>query len=185
MLSVAVRNLLPAVTLALMLATLGCAGGPQIRPVAARPVVVSGPVGTTESVGYLIDLDIENAGTKDIPLERFDYVFEVPGVGRFDGRWSAFLTLPPKSVRRFTIPASMVVPADIGEQIAPETDVPWYLEGSLRYQSSGFLAQLLFDAGIRRPAAPFSGSGTFRLERSPQTVPPPTDADDQPDPDST
>jgi hypothetical protein len=39
------------------------------------------------------------------------------------------------------------------------------MDGTIRYQAPGLFGQILFDAGIRRPAEPFSGSGTFRLER--------------------
>ena len=162
---------LPAILLflALTLGTSGCGSAPLIRPVAARPVMVAGVEGAPDAAGFVVDIDLENAGTKDIPLERFDYVFAVEGVGRFEGRWAAFLTLPPGTTRRVTIPASIPLPADVTADIDLDSDIGWSMDGGLRYQAPGLLGRILFDAGIRRPSAPFSGSGTFRLQRPPQT----------------
>ncbi len=161
--------------LALALGMAGCGAAPRIRPVAARPVVVAGAEGAADAAGFLVDIDLENTGSKDIPLERFDYAFEVDGIGRFEGRWAAFLTLPPGTVKRVTIPASMPLPPDTATRVELATDIAWSIDGGLRYQAPGLLGRILFDAGIRRPSEPFSGSGTFRLERSPQPEPAPTD----------
>lgn len=157
------------VTIALLVA--GCGAAPKVRPVAARPVVVAGPEGTPDAAGYLVDIELENTGEDDIPLERFDYVFEVEGVGRFSGRWVAFLTLPPGSRKRIEIPASMPLPADLAQQVDLSEPIVWRIDGGLRYQAPGLLGRILFDAGIRRPSKGFSGSGTFRLTPPAQTDP--------------
>jgi hypothetical protein len=158
---------IPSILLLLIVIT-GCGTAPRIRPVSARPVVVAGVVGDPDAAGYLIDIDLENTGSKDIPLERFDYTFEVEGVGRFEGRWAAFLTLPPGGVKRVVIPASMPLPKELDRRVDLAGDIAWRLEGGLRYQAPGLFGRILFDAGIRRPSEPFSGSGTFHLERPPQ-----------------
>ena len=165
MMPAAVRNTFAIALLSCPLAGSGCGSAPRVHPISARPVVVAGPVGAADAAGFLIDLDLENPGDKDIPLERFDYAFEVPDVGRFEGRWAAFLTLPPKTTRRVTIPASMRLHADVAAEVDPSRDITWFMDGTIRYQAPGLFGQILFDAGIRRPAEPFSGSGTFRLER--------------------
>jgi hypothetical protein len=153
------------------LASSGCGSAPRIRPIAARPVVVAGVAGDPEAAGFLVDIELENVGRKDIPLERFDYAFEVQGVGRFEGRWAAFLTLPPGSVKRVTIHASMPLPTGMADRVELSSDFSWSIDGGLRYQAPGLLGRILFDAGIRRPSEPFSGSGTFRVDRPAQTDP--------------
>ncbi len=160
--------------LALTLGGSGCGSAPLIRPMAARPVVVAGAEGAPDAAGFLLDIELENAGTRDIPLERFDYVFAVEGVGRFEGRWAAFLTLPPGTTRRVTIPASMPLPADLATEVDLRSNIPWTIDGGLRYQAPGLFGRILFDAGIRRPSASFSGSGTFRLQQPPQSDAPGT-----------
>jgi len=164
--------------LAALLITLGIAGchsAPQVRPISARPVVVAGAEGAPDAAGFLVDIDLENVGSEDIPLERFDYAFSVAGVGRFEGRWAAFLTLPPGSVKRVTIPASMPLSPEIADRVDLTADIAWSIDGGLRYQAPGFIGRILFDAGIRRPSEPFSGSGTFRLRQPSQTDPDVTD----------
>jgi hypothetical protein len=155
----------------IVVAATGCDTAPRVRPVSARPVVVAGVLGDPDAAGFLVDIDLENVGTKDIPLERFDYAFEVQGVGRFEGRWAAFLTLPPGSVKRVTIPASMPLPTGMADRVDLSSDFTWSIDGGLRYQAPGLLGRILFDAGIRRPSEPFSGSGTFRVDRPAQTDP--------------
>lgn len=149
----------------------GCGSAPRIRPLAARPVVVAGTEGAPDAAGYLVEIELENRGSDDIPLERFDYVFEVEGVGRFDGRWGAFLTLPPGTTRRVEIPASMPLPPDLATRMDLTGPISWTIDGGLRYQAPGLIGRILFDAGIRRPSAGFSGSGTFRLSPPAQTDP--------------
>jgi hypothetical protein len=167
----AVRFLLRLMALLAVLGATGCDSAPRVRPVSARPVVVAGIEGDPDAAGFLVDIDLENVGSKDIPLERFDYAFEVEGVGRFEGRWVAFLTLPPGVVTRITIPASMPLPAGFAGRADLSSEFSWFIDGGLRYQAPGLLGRILFDAGIRRPSAPFSGSGTFRVDRPAQTDP--------------
>ncbi len=167
----AVRFLSCFAAVLIALAAAGCDSAPRIRPVSARPVVVAGVLGDPDAAGFLIDIDLENVGKKDIPLERFDYAFEVQGVGRFEGRWAAFLTLPPGTVKRVTIPASMPLPTRVDDRDDLSIDFSWSIEGGLRYQAPGLIGRILFDAGIRRPSESFSGSGTFRVDRPAQTDP--------------
>ncbi|MEC8320356.1 MAG: hypothetical protein VX012_03030 [Planctomycetota bacterium] len=172
----------------------GCGSAPQVRPLAARPVVVAGPEGSPDAVGFRIDLEVSNPGDEDIPLERFEYTFQVDGVGRFEGRWAAFRTLGPDASATITIPASMPLPTDLERRVDLEDKFRWSIDGGVRYQAPGLLGQILFDAGVRRPNQPFSGSGTFRLvrpagsesgreeatdERGPDAAPDPTAESDQ------
>lgn len=166
----------------MLVSVVGCGAAPRIEPLTARPVVVAGEEGAPDAAGFLIEIDLRNVGREDIPLERFDYVFDVEGVGRFEGRWVAFLTLPPDTTRRATIPASMPLPADLADRVDLDGDIAWTIDGGLRYQAPGLLGRILFDAGIRRPTEGFSGSGTFRL--APPDRPDAKDGKIPPDPTS-
>ncbi|MCP4835180.1 MAG: LEA type 2 family protein [Phycisphaera sp.] len=157
----------------------GCGAGPQVTTLGARPIVVAGAEGSPDAAGYRIDLEILNPSDEDMPLERIEYTFIVRDVGRFNGRWAAFRTIPPGDSVMLTIPASTALPLELGNRVDLDGDFRWRIEGGVRYQAPGLLGQILFDAGVRRPTEPFSGSGTFRLDRPAE--PEPSTGDSSPD----
>lgn len=159
----------------------GCGAGPRVTALGARPIVVAGAEGTPDAAGYRIDLEILNPSDEDMPLERIEYSFSVKDVGRFDGRWAAFRTLPPGESVILTIPASTTLPPELGTRVNLDGDFSWRIDGGVRYQAPGLLGQILFDAGVRRPTEPFAGSGTFRLNRPEQPDPSSIDAVDGPE----
>ena len=138
----------------------GCGSPPRVKATAARPVSR-----TEDAAEFRIDLRLSNTGEKDLPLERFQYSLIVEGLGRFEGRWAALRTIPPGTVIEMEIPASIPIPADLAQRVDLDAPVSWRIEGGVRYQASGFLGQILFDAGIRRPTQSFAGSGSFTLIR--------------------
>ncbi len=150
---------------AISLGLAGCGAAPVVRPVAALPVVTT--ESETPSAGFRIRLEVTNPSDEDVPLDRFDYVFVVTDVGRFEGRWTPFQTLPPGGTATLFVPASFPLPPDLAERVDPATGIDWRIDGGVRYQAPGILGQILFDAGIRRPREPFSGSGTFILTPQP------------------
>lgn len=139
----------------------GCNSAPIVRPAEAVPVVAT--ESRIPSAGFRISLQVTNPSDEDVPIERFDYVFEVADVGRFEGRWAVLRTLPPGATETITIPASFRLPPDLPDRAEDDVDFEWRIDGGVRYQAPGLIGQILFDAGIRRPTEPFSGSGTFRL----------------------
>lgn len=149
----------------------GCGSAPQVRAIGARPVVVAGAEGAPDAAGYRIELEIRNPSRDDMPLERFEYTFAVQDIGRFEGRWAAFRTLPPGGSSVITVPASTLLPPELGERVDLAGDIEWRIEGGVRYQAPGLLGQILFDAGIRRPTQPFSGSGTFQINQPASSEP--------------
>ncbi len=151
------RVLLPLVAILLLG---GCGSPPRVEATAARPISR-----TEDAAEFRIDLRLSNAGTKDLPLERFQYSLTVEGVGRFEGRWAALRTIPPGGKIEVEIPASIPLPADLAQRVDLDAPVSWRIEGGVRYQASGLLGRILFDAGISRPTHEFAGSGTFTLVR--------------------
>lgn len=163
------RSSCTLLTLAGILGLAGCGAAPVVRPIEAVPVVVT--ESQAPAAGFRIRLEVSNPSDEDVPLDRFEYVFEVAEVGRFEGRWAALRTLPPGGSATIVVPASFALPPDLP---GPENDdgtFDWRIDGGVRYQAPGFIGQILFDVGVRRPTEPFSGSGTFRL--LPQTEPSP------------
>lgn len=157
--------MITALSLLVAFALGGCHSAPGVRPMRAQPTVVSGPQGAAQAAGYRVELEVTNPGSEDISLERFDYVFEVDRVGRFEGRWAALRTLPGGATITMVVPASMPLSADLAQRVNLDDELRWRIDGGIRYQAPGLLGQILFDAGIRRPTESFSGSGTFRLVR--------------------
>ncbi|NCF40920.1 MAG: hypothetical protein GWP75_12475 [Planctomycetia bacterium] len=150
-----------------VLFAVGCGAVPRVATTGARPTAR-----TDDAAQFRIDLRLTNDGSEDIPLERFEYVFTVQDLGAFEGRWAALRTIPPGQSITMEIPASIALPADLAEQVDLDAPISWRLEGGVRYQAPGFLGRILFDVGIRRPTEPFSGSGTFTLNRAATSAPP-------------
>ncbi|MCP4938365.1 MAG: LEA type 2 family protein [Phycisphaeraceae bacterium] len=156
-----------------MLLAVGCGAVPRVATTGARPTAR-----TDEAAQFRIDLRLANEGTEDIPLERFEYVFTVKGVGVFEGRWAALRTIPPGQSITMEIPASIALPPDLAERVDLDAPIQWRLDGGVRYQAPGFLGRILFDVGVRRPTESFRGSGTFTLERAAGSAPPESSDDD-------
>ena len=162
----------PVLTPALLLVStlllaVGCGAVPRVAATAAKPTAR-----TDDAAQFRIDLRLANDGTEDIPLERFEYVFIVKGVGVFEGRWAALRTIPPGQSITMEIPASIPLPGDLAERVDLDAPIPWRLEAGVRYRAPGFLGRILFDVGVRRPTESFSGSGTFTLDRAAASAPP-------------
>ena len=150
-----------------LLLAVGCGAVPRVATTGAQPTAR-----TDDAAQFRIDLRLANDGTKDIPLERFEYVFTVQDVGVFEGRWAALRTIPPGQSITMEIPASIPLPTDLAERVDLDAPISWRLEGGVRYRAPGFLGRILFDVGIRRPTESFRGSGTFTLERAAASAPP-------------
>lgn len=131
----------------------GCTAVPRATPVAARSTVR-----TPDAIQFEIEVQLHNAGEEDIPLDAYEYAFEVEGLGVFHGRWAAMRTLPPFSQVTVHLPA--VLPITPGDPPSGR----WTLDGDVRYQAPGLIGRILFDIGIQRPAEPFSGFGTLAAE---------------------
>jgi len=52
------------------------------------------------------------------------------------------------------------IPAVVPNGDSPGPDAAWRIDGSIRYLEPSRFSQLLFDLGLNRPSAGFSGSGS-------------------------
>lgn len=109
--------------------------------------------------GVVIDftLDATNPNEVDLPLERVRYTLRLNGRRVFEGTRSAEATVRRLGTQQLTLPAAI----DLGRFATPEGDVEYELTGSVVYVTPGEIAQLLFDAEVRKPRAAFRHRGTL------------------------
>lgn len=136
---------------------MGCAGDPRVT-VSGVDRVVKGPTADE----YAVRIRLENPTGDPLVLDRWNYSLETDA-GRYSGEWVASRTLPPGTDTEVSVPA--VLTHD-GTAVASR----WRVNGSVRYLLPGRLAETLFDIGLSRPEAMFSGEGQIAAKES-GTVP--------------
>ena len=140
----------------------GCTGAPKVMPTSAIATEA-----TDDAVRFAITLDLKNTGTDEIPVDWYNYRFEVVNLGYFSGEWAAKEVIPPGSTITMTIPAVIQIDEQNRSRLNSSGNWAWTIDGGIRYQASGLIGRALFDAGIRRPTENCSGSGTFQIAESP------------------
>jgi len=110
-------------------------------------------------------LSASNANEVDLPLERVRYTVRLNGERVFTGTRSAEATVRRLGTQDFVLPAAI----DLERFDLPAGEVPYEITGSVVYVTPGEIAQILFDAGVRRPRSSFRKRGTldFGAEASP------------------
>lgn len=144
----------PVLICVIALCVTGCSAydRPEIEVVGARV--------TQESPeGVVIDftLDATNPNEVDLPLERVRYALSLDGRRVFEGTRSAEATVRRLGTQQLTLPVAI----DLSRFAAPTGDTTYELTGSVVYVTPGEIAQLLFDAEVRRPRATFRQRGTL------------------------
>lgn len=142
---------------ACLIALAGCAGDPRIT-VSGVDRVVKGPTADE----YAVRIRLENPTGDPLVLDRWNYSLETDS-GRYSGEWVASRTLPPGTDTEVAIPAVI-------ERRGEHAPTRWRVNGSVRYLLPGRLAETLFDMGLSKPEAMFSGEGHVAV-RDGATVP--------------
>lgn len=149
------------VTIALVAASVstvaGCAGDPRVTVTGVDRVVKG-----SAADEYAVRVRLENPTGDSLVLDRWNYSLDTDA-GRYSGEWVASRTLPPGTDTEVSIPA--VLPRE-GTAVASR----WRVNGSVRYLLPGRLAETLFDMGLSRPEAMFSGEGQIATKAG-DTVP--------------
>ena len=109
-----------------------------------------------EAVRFDIDLEIENRSDDSITLREFRYTFETASGATFRGRRAALATLQAGRRQSFVLPVVLA-----HDEAVAAAEGEWTLTGRVHYLTPGEVARVLFDAGLRRPRAGFSGSGAL------------------------
>ena len=118
---------------------------------------------TDEALALVFSIELRNPNTMPLELYEFRYTLMVNGREVYAGRQAGGATLSASGTRRMTIPA--VIPFEqVGWQAGQIPPAARYaLWGKLQYNAPDNLAQILFDAGVRRPKVGFSKKGELRL----------------------
>ena len=139
----------------------GCSGAPKVLPTSAIATEA-----TDDAVRFAITLNLSNTSDTEIPLDWYNYRFEVRDLGYFSGSWAAREVIPPRSTITMTIPAVITIEPQKRALLNTAGDWDWTIDGGIKYQAFGLLGRVLFDAGIRRPTENFNGSGTFQITKT-------------------
>jgi len=123
---------------------------PPVITVTGMDVVETG-VNTSE---VALRLEIQNTTGLPIRLDTWDYNLLVGESQVYNGAWVASITIPPES-RVLT-----AIPAVISNVDLPNANASWRVRGWIRYLEPNRFSQMLYDLGLNRPSAGFSGDGT-------------------------
>lgn len=119
---------------------------------------------TPNAVQALFTFEGENTNEIELPLLQAEYTLEIDGRRVFAGERAPQATLRRLGKQRFTLPG--VVPVGAG-QPRPTGVRPFRISGTIEYVAPGAIAEALFDLGVRRPRAPFSGTGEIDFGSGP------------------
>ncbi len=131
--------------------------------------VISAALGeqTDEAITLRMGLRLRNPNNEPLSLLEFDYRVEVDGREAFRGRRSAQMTLSRLSTRDVEIPAVVTLGESGWHADALRSgQAQVRIHGSLRYLAPGAISQTLFDTGISKPRARFSGEKPLQVPRS-------------------
>lgn len=109
-----------------------------------------------EAVVLDVTLDAVNTNEVELPLETIEYTVFVNGDVVFEGTRSAEATLRREGTQQIVLPVAIRLASDVPLSGA----YPYLIRGEMTYVTPGEIAQLLFDAGVRRPTVSFSERGS-------------------------
>ncbi|TVQ33104.1 MAG: hypothetical protein EA376_03350 [Phycisphaeraceae bacterium] len=148
------RIAIVAMLLAAATALTGCHSAPTLR-------VIDAEITEQTDDGFVVTFHLEGLNPNDdpLPLRRVNYSLSLDGRRVFEGVRSPEATLPRRGVQRFSLPVA--TPRDVWTPEQLGAGASYTLRGELTYLAPGAFAEVLFDAGVRRPTVSFRSSGEF------------------------
>ena len=119
---------------------------------------------TAEGAVVRFTLDAENTNQVELPLKSISYRLSLNGQEVFRGFRSPEATLRRLGTQQITLPTVV----RLEDQALLEGPVRYRLDGTLTYITPGSVAEILFDAGVRRPSVGFRDAGTLVLVEAPE-----------------
>jgi LEA14-like dessication related protein len=119
---------------------------------------------TDQGLVLQFTLNGENSNEVPLPLRQARYSVYLDGKKVFTGYRS-----PEATLRRFGV-QPLQLPAAFSLAQAPQGLSHFRIEGELSYVTPGEIAQILFDASVRRPTVGFSAQGTVDLNAPPSAT---------------
>lgn len=107
---------------------------------------------------------MNNPNDDSLQLLEMIYELRIDGEPVYEGRRAVQRTLGPRTEAAMELPA--VIPfTRVGWTEASRPDsVRYDLRGRLQYVTPGYIAEILFDTGVRRPRVSFSSTGDVPLQ---------------------
>jgi hypothetical protein len=134
---------------------------PEARATDVR--VVNSANGATQ---LAITVALTNPGKDEVELVEYDYALTLPDGSGYGGKWAALRALPPGATVNAEIPA--VVPtASVASGVSA-----WRVSGSIEFRDPKSFARILYEAGLLRTSASFSGEGDALRPAAAAATPP-------------
>ncbi len=141
-------------------AALGLGGCSTYSAPALRVAKVEVGEQTSDGLVLRFAIDADNRNDIELPLREVNYTLRLDGKDVFTGVRSPEASLRRLGTQRIVFPA--VVPLGPGVA-APSGLVRFEIAGNLEYTTPGQVAEILFDAGLRRPSVSFRDAGEIDL----------------------
>ncbi|MCA9278115.1 MAG: LEA type 2 family protein [Phycisphaeraceae bacterium] len=152
---------IPMLALCLLCVCVGCSAPvspPSIHVEPGATIIEQSDHGMVVQV----NITAANPNTEPLPLRDIEYHVDMNGQRVFAGKRSAETTLRRNDEHTISLP--VVIKADqLTTLQAASSTVSFNVSGTMVYLVRGPIAEVLFDAGIRRPTKAFSGGGEITL----------------------
>jgi hypothetical protein len=155
------RFLAVAALLAASATLTGCLSDP--KPPAFKVVDVGVTERTADGVVVTFTLEGTNPNKDPLPLDAVSYTLALDGRPAASATRQAEAELPANGTQRVRLPVAIPVSASSPE---PTGTSGYRLSGSMVYRIPGSIAEVFFDAGLRRPSTAFGESGTLDFSKA-------------------
>ena len=139
----------------------GCLSDP--KPPAFKVVDVGITERTEGGVVVTFTLEGTNPNKDPLPLDSVSYTLALDGRPSASATRQAEAELPANGVQRVRLPVAIPVSASSPE---PMGTSGYRLSGSMVYKIPGSIAEVFFDAGLRRPSVGFGETGTLDFSKA-------------------
>lgn len=140
----------------------GCLSDP--KPPAFKVIDVGVTERSADGVVVTFTLEGTNPNPKDpLPLDAVSYTLALDGRPTASATRQAEAELPANGVQRVRLPVAIPVSASSPE---PTGTSGYRLSGTMVYRVPGSIAEVFFDAGLRRPSTGFGESGTLDFSKA-------------------
>ena len=128
---------------------------------------------STSADATVIAFDVTGRNDNEfaLPLRQVTYTLVVDGEQVFTGTREALVTLPRFGRQTFTVPAAIETEWLANRQQTGADGAT--LRATVTYETPGSIAEVLFDANLRRPTARFELGTDLPIDAEPPTAPPP------------
>ena len=118
-----------------------------------------------EALALRFGLDLHNPNDEALSLLEFKYDLAIDGKPVYHGSRAGETVLAIRGDKHVEIPGVIRFDKTGWTPGSIPASANYSLKGRLQYITPGKIVQILFDTGVRKPSAPFSGSGEVELSQ--------------------